>query len=167
MNALIMPALIAGGVYLTYKSLTKKKRSSSNSNKSSKRSSSRSSSSSRSQPKYNKPINKISSVRELHVKHNQTRKKNKEKKDNSSRQMNVFYTYGSVKGKKWSYSGLPPGWSLKKKLDTTNSKYTKEAMFTGPRKTRDDMRKYLNRAFEYLKHKNIIKYYKVTSEPIA
>ena len=162
MNALIMPAIIAGGVYLTYKGLTKKKRSNSNSNKSSKRSSSKSLQKSR----HRNQVNKISSVRELNVKHNQTRKKNKEKKDNSIRQMNVFYTYGSVKGKKWTYNGLPSGWSLKKKLDTTKSKYTKEAMFSGPRKTRDEMRKYLTRAFDYLKQKNIIKYYKVTSDSV-
>ena len=160
MNALIVPALAVGGVYLLYSGLTKKKSSNSSS------SSSSSSKKTSSKPRHRKQVSshKVSSVRELHVKHNQTRKKNKEKKDNSLRKMNVFYTYGSVKGKKWSYTGLPSGWSLKKKIDVSKSKYTKGAMFTGPRKTREEMKKYLNRAFEYLKQKNIIKYYKVTSE---
>jgi hypothetical protein len=166
MSALILPALAIGGVYLIYAGLTKKKRSShssSSSNKSSKKLTSKSSSSSVNKTKHHK---QASSVRELRVKHNQTRKKNKEKKDNSLRKMNVFYTYGGVKGKKWSYTGLPSGWSLKKKIDVSKSKYTKGAMFTGPRKTRDEMEKYLNRAFDYLKQKNIIKYYKVTSESL-
>jgi hypothetical protein len=165
MSALIVPALAVGGVYLIYSGLTKKKHSNHSSSSSSSRSRSRSNKSSKKHRSVNKH-KQVSSVRELHVKHNQTRKKNKEKKDNSLRKMNVFYTYGSVKGKKWSYSGLPSGWSLKKKKDIIKSKYTKEAVFTGPRKTRDDMKKYLNRAFEYLKQKNIIKYYKVTSESV-
>ena len=99
----------------------------------------------------------------LRVKHNQTRKQNKKKREESVRKFYVFYTYGSVKGKKWTYKGLPSDWALKKKDIAKNSKYTKVNVFSGPKKNRDAMKKYLEDAFEYLKKKNIVKYYKIES----
>jgi len=100
----------------------------------------------------------------LRVKHNQTRKRNQQKKEESVRKLYVFYTYGAVKGKKWTYKGLPSDWSLKKKADVNkDSKYTKLNVFSGPKKNRDAMKKYLEDAFEYLKKKNIVKYYKIDS----
>uniref|UniRef100_A0A6C0E1F4 Uncharacterized protein n=1 Tax=viral metagenome TaxID=1070528 RepID=A0A6C0E1F4_9ZZZZ len=100
----------------------------------------------------------------LHVKHNQTRKRNQQKKEESVRKLYVYYTYGSVKGKKWTYKGLPSDWSLKKKADVNkDSKYTKLNVFSGPKKNRDAMKKYLEDAFDYLKKKNIVKYYKIDS----
>ena len=157
MSGLILPALAIGGVYILYDGLTKKKRHS------------RSSSSPRHTPSSSAASRKktpaqSSFMEGLRVKHNQTRKRNQQKREESVRKLYVFYTYGSVKGKKWMYKGLPSDWSLKKKADTNkDSKYTKVNVFSGPKKNRDDMKKYLEDAFEYLKKKNIVKYYKIDS----
>ena len=101
----------------------------------------------------------------LHVKNKQTRKRSEKQKEESIRKLYVYYTYGAVKGKTWRYNGLPSNWALAKKSDLTDkSKYTKVNVFSGPKKNRDDMKKYLENAFEYLKKKNIVKYYKISSE---
>jgi hypothetical protein len=78
----------------------------------------------------------------------------------------VFYTIGGVKNKTWKYSSLPSGWSVKKKGDAGNysSKFTKLIVFNGPKKNRDEMKKYTNKVFEYLKKKNLIKNFKVSSD---
>lgn len=154
MSALIVPALAIGGVYLIYEGLTRKKRSSSSSSSSRKHTSSSNSSSSSSKSRH-----KISASSK---KRNETRKKRK--KENTPRQVNVLYSYGSVKGKKWNYTGLPSGWRLKTKKTVNDSKYSREAIFQGPRKTQDEMTKYLKRSFEYLKQKNIVKYYEIDQD---
>lgn len=162
MSGLILPALAIGGVYILYDGLTKKKH---KSHSSSYRSSSSYSSSSRTRRHRRKtPKSSASSMEGLRVKHNQTRKRNQEKKEESVRKLYVYYMYGSVKGKKWAYKGLPSDWSLKKKADVNkDSKYTKLNVFSGPKKNRDAMKKYLEDAFDYLKKKNIVKYYKIDS----
>lgn len=167
MSGFIVPAIAIGGVYLLYEGFTKKKsKNHSSSSTSSSTSKNRSSSSSHTKKhKKHKKASSVSSIEGLKVKHNQTRKLNRIKKEQSIREISVFYTYGSVKGKKWSYNNLPSGWSLKKKIDAkSGSKYTKVAVFSGPRKNRDSIKKYLNNAFEYLKKKNIVKHYKITGE---
>ena len=157
MSQLIIPALALGGVYLLYEGMTKKRKhsshssssSSSSSNSKSKRSKDSSSSSSSS------PSSRFSKKIRVH--------KNKTvKKSTSKREITVYYTYGSVKGKKWIYKHLPKGWKLKVKKNITHTKYTKHVVFAGPKDTREKMEKYLDDAFKYLKQMNIIRYYKIT-----
>jgi hypothetical protein len=179
MSAIIIPALAVGGVYLLYDSMTKKEKKIYRSDTSSSRSrnkfrtlSSSSSSNSKSHTrkhknnkKNKKPSSHSSSFKDINIRKNIT-KKNKEEK---MRTIYVYYTYGSNKNKKWHYKSLPGGWGLKHKTDITKSsiKYSKLNTFTGPKKNRDALRKYLEKAFEYLKKKNIVKYYKITNEKIA
>ena len=152
MSALIIPALAIGGVYLIYEGLTKKNRSSNSSSSSSSR-----------KHKISSSTKKNRKIPSILIKDNETRK-NKPKKENSPRQVNVLYSYGSVKDKKWNYTGLPSGWRLKKKRSVNDSKYSREAIFKGPRKTIDEMKQYLKRSFEYLKQKHIVKYYEVDQD---
>ena len=173
MSSLIIPALAIGGVYILYESMTKKNKNKSSSDTGSSRTRSRTSSSNsksttRKQKKHKnhkKPYSQSSSFKDINIRKNVT-KKNKEEK---MRTIYVYYTYGSNKNKKWHYKSLPGGWGLKHKTDITKSsiKYSKLNTFTGPKKNRDAIRKYLEKAFEYLKKKNIVKYYKITNEKIA
>ena len=168
MSGLLLPVIAIGGVYVLYDALTKKNKHKGHSSTSSSRRSSSHSASSHSETnkRHEKSNSDSSSSNEgLRLKHNQTRKRNQKKKEESTRKLYVYYTYGLVKGKKWTYNGLPSEWSLAKKSDVTDkSKYTKLNVFSGPKKNRDAMKKYLENAFEYLKKKNIVKYYKITSE---
>lgn len=181
MSQLIIPALALGGVYLLYDGMTKKKKHSSHSSSSSSRSgssgsrsshsrskksrknkSSSSSSSSSSPSSYSKKIrlhtNKTAKYTNKTAKHtNKTAKHRTSKKE-----LVVYYTYGSVKGKKWVYKNLPGGWKLKHKKNINHTKYTKHVVFMGPKQNRDKMEKYLEEAFKYLKQMNIIKYYKIS-----
>jgi hypothetical protein len=178
MSAIIIPALAIGGVYLLYSavsrknkhknkhvssslsSLSKYKTSSSSSSSKTKK---RSSSSDNSNTKKHKKTETTTALSDTsYVK---TRKQHSRKhKHESIRELAVYYTYGSVKGKTWTYNNLPSGWSLKKKNDTkSSSRYTKMVVFSGPKSNRDDVKKYLNKAFEFLKKKHIVKHYKITS----
>ena len=185
MSAIIIPALAIGGVYILYDSMTKKdkdkyrsdtssskykynsyftrkhkKHHKTSKTKSNNKSYSRPSSSSSSSSSSFKDIN----IRKNIIKKNIT-KKNKE----NTRIIYAYFTYGSNKNKKWRYKSLPEGWLLKQKTDIMKNdiKYTKLNTFSGPKKNRDALRKYLEKAFEYLKKKNIVKYYKITNEKLA
>jgi len=161
MSGIILPALAIGGVYLIYDHFTKKNKKDGSTSKSK----SINNSKTRSKSKSNSSSNsKSASMKEIKVRRNKTKKRKEEKK----RPLYVYYTYGSVKGKKWSYNSLPSGWSVNKKGDVSknSSKYTKMVTFSGTDKGRDAMKKYLSNAFEYLRKKNIVKNYKITSETI-
>ena len=174
MSQLIIPALALGGVYLLYEGMTKKKKHSSHSSSSSSSSGSSSSRShSRSKKSRKNKTNKSSSSsssslasysKKIRVNTNKTAKHtNKTAKHRTSKkELVVYYTYGSVKGKKWVYKNLPGGWKLKQKKNINHTKYTKHVVFMGPKQNRDKMEKYLEEAFKYLKQMNIIKYYKIS-----
>ena len=161
MSGIILPALALGGAYLVYDHFTKKNKKDSSSHKSSK---SKSKSIYNSSSKSRSKTKSSSSMKSVKVRHNKTKKVKEEKK----RPLYAYYTYGSVKGKKWSYNNLPSGWSVKKKTDVNKSsiKYTKMVVFSGPNKNRDSMKKYLTNAFEYLRKKHIIKNFKISSQSI-
>jgi hypothetical protein len=166
MSAIIIPALAIGGVYLLYDSMTKKEKAIYRSDTSSSRSRSRTRTKPRSSTrKHNKSLSLSSSFKDINIRKNKTIKN----KDEKTRTIYVYYTYGSNKNKKWHYKSLPGGWGLKHKTNITknNIKYTKLNIFTGPKKNRDALRQYLEKAFEYLKKKNIVKYYKITNDKIA
>jgi hypothetical protein len=157
MSSLIIPALALGGVYLIYSGLTKKdkKNSSSSSDSINTKRSSRKNS--------NIKKRSTSSLSNIKIKNKKTLKN----KDNSKqRTIYVYYSNGSNKNKKWSYKSLPEGWSLKNKANLTNFKYSKLNTFNGPKLNREDIKKYLEKAYEYLKKKNIIKSYKISYEKL-
>ena len=165
MSGIILPALAIGGVYLVYDHFTKKNKKDGSTSRS-KSKSINNSSKSRSKSKSNfNSSSKSASMKAIKVRRNKTKKRKEEKK----RPLYVYYTYGSVKGKKWSYNSLPSGWSVNKKGDVSKngSKYTKMVTFSGTDKGRDAMKKYLANAFEYLRKKHIVKSYKITSETIS
>jgi hypothetical protein len=182
MSALIVPALAIGGVYLLYSSVSRKNKhknkhvSSSLSSLSKSKSSSSSSSSSSKTKKHSSPDYVKTKKHRKHKKTETTsalsdtsyvktkKHRSRRHKHETIRELAVYYTYGSVKGKTWTYNNLPSGWSLKKKNDTkSSSRYTKMVVFSGPKSNRDEVNKYLNKAFEYLKKKHIVKHYKITS----
>jgi hypothetical protein len=185
MSAFIIPALALGGAYLLYNGITKKNKhkhhdsSSSNSSSTSSTkkhrsatiSSSSSSSSSSSNKKEKSKKSIFSSLLKLNK--NKTKKekqeKDKKEKQEKSKTLYVYYTYGSNKNKKWHYKNLPGGWNLKNKSDINSSKikYTKLNSFSGPKRNKDAIRRYLEKAFEYLKKQNIVKYYKITSDKLV
>jgi len=159
MSGLILPALAIGGVYLIYDHMTKKNKNGSSSNSAS-RSKSRSIRNSSAKSKKSASL----SMDAIKVRKNKTKKNKEEKK----RPLYVYYSHGSVKGKKWSYNSLPTGWSVKKKtsVNKKDGKYSKMVSFSGPNKNRESMKKYLTDAFSYLSKKNIVKDYKITGESI-
>jgi len=164
MSQLIIPAIALGGVYLIYEGLTKKKKSkhhSSSSSSSSGSSSSSSSGSSSSSSRKHKSPSSSSLHKRIKVK-NVTKKK----REKPSKPLYIFYTTGGVKNKSWRYTSLPSGWVVKRKGDTNSytTKYTKVVVFNGPKKNREEMKKYANKVFEYLKKKNIIKNFKISSD---
>ena len=108
---------------------------------------------------------KYSSFKDINLRKNKTKKSNKDK----SKTIYVYYTYGSNKSKRWNYKSLPGGWVLKNKKDITNNsiKYTKLNTFKGPKKNKEPLLQYLERAFGYLQKKHIVKYYKITSHKIT
>jgi hypothetical protein len=113
----------------------------------------------------NNKSRKYSSFKDINLRKNKTKKSNKDK----SRTIYVYYTYGSNKSKRWNYKSLPGGWVLKNKKDITNNsiKYTKLNTFKGPKKNKEPILQYLERAFGYLQKKHIVKYYKITSHKIT
>jgi hypothetical protein len=159
MSGLILPALAIGGVYLIYDHMTKKNKNGSSSNSASKSRSIRNST-----PKSKSKKSASLSMDAIKVRRNKTKKNKEEKK----RPLYVYYSHGSIKGKKWSYNSLPSGWSVKKKTSVSkkDGKYSKMVSFSGPNKNRESMKKYLTDAFNYLSKKNIVKNYKITSESI-
>ena len=174
MSALIVPAIVGvGGVFLLYKALTKKKKSkhhssssSSSYNKTKKHRSSNSSSSSSSSDSDSSSSKTRSRSYGRYVK-NKTKKTDKKDKDKNKekKELTVFYTIGRVKGKKWSYNNMPSDWKVKTKGDAKyNSKYTQMVQFQGPNKNRKDMKRYIIKVFEYLKKKDIVKKFKMTSD---
>lgn len=178
MSAIIIPALALGGAYFLFRAVTKKhkdkhhsssSRSITSSHSYTKKHRSSSSSSSRSRSKSDKKEKSKKSIFSslLKLRKNKT-KKDKEEKKEKSKTLYVFYTYGSNKNKKWHYKSLPGGWYLKNKSDINSSKtkYTKLNTFSGPKQNKEEIRRYLEKAFEYLKKKNIVKYYKITSHNI-
>jgi hypothetical protein len=172
MSAIIIPALALGGAYLLYKGITKKNKHKHHSASSSTSSSSSSSSSSSNKKEKSKKSKSIFSAM-LNLRKNKTKKdkKDKEEKDKKekAKTLYVYYTYGSNKNKKWHYKNLPGGWNLKNKSDISSNKvkYTKLNAFTGPKDNKEAIRRYLEKAFEYLKKQNIIKYYKITSDKLV
>jgi hypothetical protein len=169
MSAIIIPALALGGVYLLYDGMTKKEKAKYRADTSSSKYSSSKyrtiKNKHRSSRKHRKKeLTESSSFKDINIRKNKTKKNNEEK----TRTIYVYYTYGANKGKKWHYKSLPGGWGLKHKIDINNNniKYTKLNIFTGPKKNRDAIRKYLEEAFEYLKKKNIVKYYKISSDKL-
>ena len=180
MSAFIIPALALGGAYLLFNGITKKNKhkhrdsssSNSSSNSSTKKHRSSSSSSSSSNSTSNKKEKSKKSIFSslLKLGKNKTKKdKEKEEKKENSKTLYVYYTYGSNKNKKWHYKNLPGGWNIKNKSDITSSKikYTKLNAFSGPKRNKDAIRRYLEKAFEYLKKQNIVKYYKITSNKLV
>ena len=161
MSQLIIPALALGGVYVLYESMTKKRKHSSHSSSSSSSSSSSNSKSRRSKDK-SSSSSSSSSPSSRFSKKIRVHKNKTVKKKSSQKEITVYYTYGSVKGKKWLYKHLPSGWKLKVKKNINHDKYTKHVVFSGPKKNRDKMEKYLEDAFKYLKQMNIVRYYKVS-----
>ena len=161
MSQLIIPALALGGVYLLYEGLTKKKKSKHHSHSSSSSSGSSSSSSSDSDSS-----SSSSSRSRSHSKRINVRNTTKKRKEETKKQLFAFYTIGNVRNKKWTYKSLPSGWSVQKKGDANKytSSYTKMVVFNGPTKNRDDMKKYANKVFEYLKKKGIIRNFKISSD---
>jgi hypothetical protein len=169
MSAIIIPAIALGGAFLIYQGLTKKKKhkhhsdsSSSSNNKSRKHrySSSGSDSSSSSSSSSSSDSKTKSYGRYV---------KNKTKKNVNKKEITVFYTVGSVKGKKWSYSNMPSGWSVNKKGDANKytSKYTQMVQFNGSNKNKNDMKKYLIKVFEYLKKRHIVKRFKIAGSEFS
>ena len=159
MSQLILPAIALGGVYLIYEGLTKKKKSKHHSDSSSSSSDSDSSSSSSSSSSFgSKRINVRNTTKR--------RKSRKTRKEEVTKPLYTFYTIGNVKNKKWTYTDLPSGWSVKKKGDASKytSRYTQMVVFNGPIKNRDEMKKYAIKVFEYLKRKDIIKNFKISSD---
>ena len=90
-------------------------------------------------------------------------KKSKSKKTESTskRKVSVFYKIGSKRGQNWRYHKLPKGWVLKGKKDINIANYSKEVDFEGPKSERDNMIKYLEKVFSYLKKDNIVSNYKI------
>jgi len=174
MSAVIIPALALGGVYFLYRGMTKKNKDkhnhhSSYSSSSSSSSSTRKHRSSSSNKKDKSKKSIFSSLLKLGKNKTKKEKEDRKEKKEKSKTLYVYYTYGSNKNKKWHYKNLPGGWNLKNKSDITTSKtkYTKLNTFTGPKKNKEAIRRYLEKAFEYLKNKNIVKYYKITSEKVV
>lgn len=92
--------------------------------------------------------------------------KTKKKEDESKKKMYVFYKPGPKRGKKWRYHKLPKGWVLKKKNNIIHGDYSKEVEFEGPLSQRDEMTKYLEKVFEFLKKNELVKTYKISKETI-
>jgi hypothetical protein len=54
---------------------------------------------------------------------------------------------------------------VKKKNKISNSNYSKEVVFEGPKSQRDETVKYLEKAFGYLKKNDYVKNYKISKDP--
>lgn len=191
MSGIIIPALAIGGVYLIYEGMTKKKhkkskRSSSSSSNSrsnsssssspSSSSSSRSRSRSKSDSSYTPASSRSASRKVLKTKRRKTKRRKTKSKQTKKRKVEkrkvekkrpvyVYYTLGKVRGKKWSYNNLPSNWSLVRKADVNKSTidYTKMAVFSGPNQNRESMKKYLVKAFDFLRKNQVVKKFKITS----
>jgi hypothetical protein len=178
MSGLIMPILAIGGIVILGNYLTKKtkKHKKHAHDDSSSRSSTGSISSitnkpkrkrSRSKTKKNEPnTTSILKVKKSKKKNVDTPsvlkvKKSKKKKGTSNRKVGAFYKLGSKRGQNWRYHKLPTGWVLKRKKDIVNATYSKEVEFEGPKSERDNMIKYLEKVFSYLKKEHIVKNYKI------
>ena len=90
-----------------------------------------------------------------------SKSKSKKTEITSKRKVSVFYKIGSKRGQNWRYHKLPKGWVLKQKKDVNIANYSKEVDFEGPKSERDNMIKYLEKVFSYLKKKDIVNNYKI------
>lgn len=77
----------------------------------------------------------------------------------------VFYTFKQIDS--WTYSKFPKGWDWTGSGSTTPMNsikkvlYEREEQFNGPMETRDQMKAYLQKIFEGLKKKGILKRFKI------
>lgn len=172
MSGLLMPILAIGGIVILGDYLTKKKKKhdSDSSSRSSYSSSSSSDKSSRKSIKRKKHKSRKTKSKDeiktdsiLKVEKSKPKTK-KASKDHSKRKLYVFYKIGEKKGKKWRYHKLPKGWHMKKKSNIVHENYSKEVVFEGPKSEREQMNKYLEKVFGYLKKNKYVKNYKVSKE---
>ena len=71
----------------------------------------------------------------------------------------VFYTLESPNT--WKYTKIPKGWWWVGSGSTGSQKYQQEEQFQGPKKTQDKTAQYLDKVFNALKKKGIIKLFKI------
>ena len=176
MSAIVLPAIALGGVYLIYEGLTKKK----HKHRGHSSSDSRTDSSSRSHKKTRKHHSADSSSSSSSKSRSKSRSrsrskssygshvKNKTQKNTHKKILTVFYTIGKIKGKRWTYNDMPSGWKVTKKgdADKYTSKYTQMVQFSGSSKHKSEMKKYLTKVFDYLKKRDIVKRFKISSDEL-
>lgn len=76
----------------------------------------------------------------------------------------VFYTL--LQPVSWTYGKFPNGWNWTGSGSTssikgTKLKYEREEQFNGTKKSQDKMQEYLEKYFDKLKQKGIVKFYKI------
>ena len=74
----------------------------------------------------------------------------------------VFYTFVDPSVEcSWTYKGLPKSWSWIGSGSTGSQKYQQEEQFQGSKKAQDKTVQYLDKVFNLLKKKGIIKVFKI------
>ena len=179
MSAILLPLVVAGGIYLAIDAFSKKTKKHRHHDSSLTRSSSRSyrteSSTKTDEDSYTKtaPIKsrrKRRRIKERSPRHlfslrlnrNKTKSKSNKKEEKENRKLFVFYSFGE-KNKDWDYKNMPSTWKMKRRVLSVNrtNHYNNVDVFTGEKKYQDKMREYLEKAFRQLKANGIIKEYKI------
>jgi len=181
MSAILLPLIVAGGVYLAIDAFSNKTRkhhrhSSTRSTRSHRTGYSDSETSNSNTDSYTKSaplksrrhrrkrrLSKLKDAKHLFsLRLGQRKQKTKKQTEKESRNLFVFYSFGD-KNKDWDYKNLPYTWKMKRRVLSANrtSKYNNVDVFSGEKKYQDKMRHYLEDAFSKLKINGIVKDYRI------
>ena len=79
----------------------------------------------------------------------------------NSAEATLFVFYKNPNAENWTYSEMPSEWWWVGGGITKTEEYPQEEQFSGPRKNKEEMRRFLNITFEVLKRNNKIRSFKI------